>query len=336
LPPFLTEPLDEGGKVADIFGQRTRGAVPWEAAPGILGGVQALVAAASIRLDVVGIPAVDGLDLTTRGERSLVLGAPRALFEAAAGLRKVAHGELRVEGAEPSEAVRSRRAAGVPLDPPLPKRWSVAEYVTWSARLAGHDRTAGLALAREAIEATELGALASARLAVVPLAARRATVLAAALATGAGALLIDNPLSGLGDDAAPALQAFERVVGRVLEKRRWAIFAASMPLQSPIASCADEAIVVEGARVLAQGAPSAVVAQTTTLAVRIGGSAEAVALFAREVESSGGKVSFGALATGSVHARVDLGPLVARDLFRLALTSGATLLELRPFALPLS
>jgi ABC-type multidrug transport system ATPase subunit len=295
--------------------------------------VQALLAAASIRLDVAGVPALDGLDLTTRGERSLVLGAPPALFEAAAGLRSVARGELRVDGEEPAEAVRSRRAVGVPLDPPLPQRWSVTQYVSWGARLAGHDRATASALAIEALEATELLTLAGSRLAVIPLAARRATVLAAALATGAGSLLIDNPLSGLADDAALALA---RVVGRVLEKRRWALFAASVPLESPIASCADEAIVVEGARVVAQGTPAALVAQATTLSIRVGGSSEAVAQFVKEVESSGGRASIDSRSTGPVHARVELGPLGARDLFRLALTSGVTLLELRPFALPLS
>jgi ABC-type multidrug transport system ATPase subunit len=299
--------------------------------------VQALLAAASLRLDVAGVPALDGLDLTTRGERSLVLGAPPALFEAAAGLRTVARGELRIDGAEPAEAVRSGLAVGVPLDPPLPQRWSVTEYVSWGARLSGHDRVAARALAREALEATELVALAGSRLAAVPLVARRATVLAAALATGAGGLLIDNPLSGLGDDAALALA---RVVGRVLERRRWALFAASMSIDSPIASCADEAIVVEGARVVAQGAPAEIVARTTTLALCVGGSTEAVTLFLREVESSGGKVSIGSQrvhdTVGPVHASVELGPLAARDLFRLALASGANLLELRPFALPLS
>jgi ABC-type multidrug transport system ATPase subunit len=330
--------LEPGGKLADISavsvrsgrsaGKTQRASVLYHRYV-----VQALLATASIRLDVAGVPAVDGLDLTTRGERSLVLGAPPALFEAAAGLRSVARGELRIDGEEPAEAVRSRRSVGVPLDPPLPKRWSVMEYVSWGSRLAGHDRATASALALEALEATELVTLAGSRLAVIPVAARRATVLASALATGAGSLLIDNPLSGLGDDAALALA---RVVGRVLEKRRWVLFAASVPLESPIASCADEAIVVEGGRVVAQGPPAELVARATTLAIRVEGSAEAVAQFIKEVESSGGQVSIGSLSTGPVRARVELGPLAARDLFRLALASGATLLELRPSALPLS
>src|SRR5580704_12086212 len=46
-----------------------------------------LLAASSLRVDVGGSPAVDGLTLATTGDRVLVLGAARALFEAAAGLR---------------------------------------------------------------------------------------------------------------------------------------------------------------------------------------------------------------------------------------------------------
>ena len=42
-----------------------------------------------LRVDVDGVPACDGLTLQTRGERVLVLGAPRVLFEATCGLRPV-------------------------------------------------------------------------------------------------------------------------------------------------------------------------------------------------------------------------------------------------------
>jgi molybdate transport system ATP-binding protein len=299
----------------------------------MLPAVEQLLVASSVRLDVLGVPALDGLDMEVRGERVVVLGGPRALFEAAAGLRGVTRGTLLVEGMPPIEAVRARRLAGVPQDPPLPPRWLVAEYVGWSARLAGYDRRAARALASEAIEAMELGALAKTRLGVATKAAKRATLVAAALATGARTVLLDDPLAGLGDEA---IGAFARVLARALEKRRWALFAARLPLESPLATSADEAIVLDGARVVAQGAPGAIAAERTTLALKVLGGAEEVAAFARAIESSGGKVSALAQARGPFHLRVELGPLAARDLFRLALATQATLLELRPFALPLS
>ncbi len=295
--------------------------------------MESLLAASSVRLDAAGVPVVDGLDVTLQGERVVVLGAPRALFEAAAGLRGVAHGELRVEGLAPLEAVRSRAVAGAPFELPLPPRWSVAEYVTWSARLAGHGRPAARALAAEAIEAMELGSLGGARLAGTSLAARRATSLAAALATGARALLLDDPLGGLSDEGAGS---FARVAARALETRRWVLFAPRLPLESPLAACADEAIVLDGASVVAQGSPAAIAAERTTLALKVHGDAAEVGAFASAIEASGGKAAVGAHGRGPFHLRVELGSLAARDLFRLALGSGTTLLELRPFSLPLS
>ena len=90
-----------------------------------------------------------------------MLGAARALFEAAAGLRAIARGELRVAGEEPLDAVRAGAVAGAPLDPPLPASWTVRQYVTWSARLAGHAPGTARALADEAIERMELGSQAN-------------------------------------------------------------------------------------------------------------------------------------------------------------------------------
>ena len=292
-----------------------------------------LLAAAAVRIDVANVPAVDGFDLATQGDRVVVLGCARALFEAAAGLRGVARGQMTTVGRPPVDAVRARELAGAPFDPPLPPRWSVGEYVTWSARLAGHDRASARATTAEALAAMELTELARSRLGGVPLAARRGTVLAAALATGARALLVDDPLAGLVDEAA---SAFARVVVRALEGRRWILFAGRLALESPIACAADEAIVLDGARVVARGAPSALAAERTTLALKVGGTTEQVTAYASAIESSGGKAGVAARSLGLTHLRVELGPLTTKDLFRLAVASQATLLELRPFALPLS
>jgi ABC-type multidrug transport system ATPase subunit len=295
--------------------------------------VEPLLSAAAIRLDVAGVPVLDGLALETRGERVVVLGAPRALFEAAAGLREVARGELRAGGMAPSLAVRSRIIAGAPFEPPLPPRWTVAEYVTWSARLAGHGRREARSRAEEAIAALELGSLARTRLSAAAQAARRGVVLAAALATGAGTLFVDDPLAGLADDPSAA---FARVVAQVLGGLRFVVFASRLPLESPLVAAADEAIVVDGATVVAQGTPTGIAGELTTLALKVGGIPEDVAVYVSAIESSGGKATALAQALGVTHLKVELGPLAAKDLFRLALETRATLLELRPFSLPLS
>lgn len=289
-------------------------------------GSARLLAATALRVDVAGTPAIDGLALATAGEHVLVLGAARALFEAAAGLRPVARGELLVEGLPPAEAVRTGRVACAPLDPPVPPAWTLLQYATWSARLAGHPRAVAQSTAVEALERLQLGAVAHTKLGAAAPATRRGTVVAAALATGAGALLVDDPLAGLTDEAA---RTFGRVLARALDDRRTVVFAARMPLESPLALAADEAAVLDGAAVVAQGAPAEIAAAGAALAVRVHGD---VGAFARAVEAGGGRALFAADAPPPVAVRVELGPLAARDLLRIAAETQAVVVELRPLA----
>ena len=93
--------------------------------------------ASDVRVDVDGVPGCEGLSFRTKGEHVLVLGAPSALFRATVGLLPVTRGTLTIRGAPSDEAVGFGLIAGAPLDPPLPPRWTVHEYVAWSARLSG-------------------------------------------------------------------------------------------------------------------------------------------------------------------------------------------------------
>ena len=96
-----------------------------------------LLVCEDLRVDAEGVPACDGLAFRTTGEHVLVLGAPRALFDAIIGVVPVARGALRVRGTVAVTATKNRTVAGAPLEPPLPPRWTLREYVVWSARLAG-------------------------------------------------------------------------------------------------------------------------------------------------------------------------------------------------------
>jgi ABC-2 type transport system ATP-binding protein len=292
-----------------------------------------LLEATSLRLDASGLAALDGLDLATRGERVLVLGAPRVLFAAAAGLRAPTRGELRTRGLPPIEAVRQCRVAGAPAEERLPPSWTVAQYVAWSARLTGKTSAIAREVAAEAIEQMDLGTLARARLSSLAPAARRGTVIAAALATGAEALLLEEPGLGLPDDI---LRSFERVVAKALEGRTWVVFAARMRVESPIAALADEVILAEGAGVLAQGSPPELAAQRGTLAVKMSGTVDAVTAFAEAIRAEGGSATAGPETRGPFHLRIELGPLGSGDVFRLAVATDATVLELRPLLFPLS
>jgi len=275
---------------------------------------------------VGGAPAIDGLTLATTGDHVLVLGAARALFEAASGLRAPSRGEIEVEGLSPRVAVSGGTVACAPLDAPMPPAWTVLQYVTWSARLAGHPKATARAMAGEALERMHLGSVAGTKLGAVAPATRRGTVLAAALATGARTLLVEDPLPGLPSEAA---RPFARVIARALGEHRVAIFAGRVPLESPLALAADEALVIDGAEVSAQGAPGELAARERTVAVRVHGD---VAAFARAVEAAGGHAVVTVGAPPPVHVRVDLGPLAGRDLLRIAAEHEALVVELCPLA----
>lgn len=286
--------------------------------------VASLLSASSVRVDVDGAPALDGLSLATSGERVLVLGAARALFQACAGLRSVRRGELQVDGLPPGAAVHEGRVACAPLDPPVPPRWTVLQYVTWSARLAGHSKAEGLRQAEGALELMQLGSSARSRLGAASLSLRRATVVAAALATGAPSLLLDDPLLALPDDSA---RAMARVVARALTGRRSVIFAGRIALESPLALAADEALVVDRSEVVAQGDPAQLAASERTLALRVDGDAAA---FASAVEALGGRATVTPGAAPPVHVRIELGAITGRDLLRVAAETRAVVMELRP------
>jgi ABC-type multidrug transport system ATPase subunit len=262
--------------------------------------------------------------MASTGERLLVLGAARALFEVATGLRPVTRGVMRVNGQDPLEAVRSGAAAGAPLDPPLPPGWTLRQYVAWSAGLAGRGAEEARAAADEALEGLKLAALAKDRLSTLAPAARRGAVVAAALATGAGVILVEDPAAGLPPEAG---RSFSRIVVRALADRRSVVFAGRARLDTPLALAADEALVVEGSRLVAQGPPAEIAASEGAFFVRIGGDAHA---FVEAMEARGGKV-VSPDAQASVMT-VELGELGTLDLLRIAAESNAVVLELRPVA----
>ncbi|MBV9946377.1 MAG: hypothetical protein JOZ69_05990 [Myxococcales bacterium] len=280
-----------------------------------------------LRVDVAGVPALDGLALATEGDHVLVLGAARALFEVSAGQRGLARGEIRLDGRAPREALRAGALACAPLDPPLPASWTLLEYATWSARLAGRDRATAPAHAADALERVRLASQARTKVGSALPAARRALVIAGAVATGASLLLLEDPLTGLPDDEASATLA--RAAAQAVSDRRSIVFAGRIPLASSLALAADEAIVVDGSQVVTRGAPAEIAAAAHTLSLRVLGDVEA---FVRAVEGSGGKATAAAGQPEPRHVLLELGGLSARDILRLASDSNSVVLELRPLA----
>jgi hypothetical protein len=110
------------------------------------------------------------------------------------------------------------------------------------------------------------------------------------------------------------------------------VFAPRVALDSPIALAADEALVIDGSRVAAQGAPAEIAAAESAFVLRIGGDARA---FVSAAEAEGARL----LAGGDAHLdprrdciTIELGALRALDVLRIAASSNAVVLELRPLS----
>lgn len=285
-----------------------------------------LLAAEDLRVDVDGVSACDGLTFRTRGEHVLVLGAPRALFDATTGLASVVRGTLSVRGVAAGEAAARGVVAGAESSPPAPPRWTASEYVSWSARLAGVPAAAARASTEQAIAKLQLGAMAKTEIARLVPHARRATLVAAALATCAEVIALDDPLGGLPDEIA---LAYAKVLAEALSDRAWVLFAPRMPLASPLAREADEAIVATPARIEAQGTPAELAAAQRRFVARMSGPVDAIApaLAARgaRVEPQG------------AHLSIDLGSdMTTGELMAVCAAANVAVVELVPVARALS
>lgn len=265
-----------------------------------------LLSAEDVRVDVDGVPACDGITFRTTGERVLVLGAPRPLALAASGVLPVVRGRLTIRGVDAMTAIEERGAAGCALDPPLPPKWTLVEYVQWSARLAGLDKATAAANAHDAITRAQLTPFTKALIGGLPPHGKRGLVLAAAIATGAPVLVVEDPLTGLPEDVA---RGYAQVLLDALKDRSWIIFAARVPLPSPLALQADEAIVASASRVEAQGPPAELAAAEKRFVARVHGAMDGLAAQLAErgvgVEVHGAQVIFdlkGIITTGELMA----------------------------------
>lgn len=285
-----------------------------------------LFEATDLRIDVDGIPVVDGLSFAVGGRHALVTGAPRALYEAATGQRPVTRGTLRVSGAEPEGAAGRQEVAGVPVHVPVPPGWTTTEYVSWNARLAGASKKEAVTRAAAAIETLKLGETAKQRLDRVPLTARRAALVAAALATGAKTFLLEDPLSELAEDVA---DGFARVLREALDQHAWLVFTPTpLPFGSPFTLGAEHALAIAGARAELLVPPIASAAPPRRFTARLGPAQARYEEFVASLAARGGRAD-----QRGGHVHLELGEtLTTAEVLGLALEAELVFLELLPSA----
>ena len=176
-----------------------------------------VLVAEQLRLAVGGTTATAELDLRTRGDRVALAGDAGSLLGVLFGTRapgaspeghlarapvRVVGGTLRLLGADVGRGEHHALAGLAPLDPPLPGRWTVEEYLVAGARLGGVGARQARSAAAATLERLGLGAARKRVLRGAQRAERRAVVIAQAVVTEPQVLVAEAPLGGLEPRAA--------------------------------------------------------------------------------------------------------------------------------------
>ncbi len=283
-----------------------------------------LFRAENVRVDD-GAPVVEGLTFSSAGQNVAFVGAPRALFEATAGVRAITSGKLLVGDLDPREALRENRLASAPADTPLPPRWTVLDLAVENARLAGHGRRDRARLAAGAVHAMQLDEHARTRLGGADPAVKHAALLAAALATDAPTLVVEDFTPGLPDAAARSLA---RSFVTASKGRAWVLFAGRLALSSPLGLEAEEAVLFSGGRFACAGLPAEIATRERTYSLRTSGD-KALA-FADSLRERGAAVE--ADESGRALTVTIPDGFSTLDLVTLARTSDVVVLELQPLS----
>ena len=296
-----------------------------------------LVSLRDLRVDVDGAAVVDHVTFTSSGHSLAVWADDLAFERALAGAATIRTGELSVLGHQLNGARAPLPFVGVALgDPPLPASWTVRQYLIAGATLAGCARREAQRASERALATLGLESLARARCGELPVAERRAVVLAQAIAAEPTVLIAIAPLAGL---SAPGSAYVAAVFAAAVRGRRWIASVRDLhPASSEyaLAGTADQVLGLVGGRLVQHGTlkrsvppPRASASPATpsstivgyTLVVRGDVAALRAALQARGVTLAGGPVRF----------FVELSPpFSTTELLTLAHATHTAIIELLP------
>jgi ABC-type multidrug transport system ATPase subunit len=156
------------------------------------------------------VTVVEALTLRTHGEQVLLAGDAGGLVAVLGGAPRgdgssgrVSRGRMTLLGRDVASGAHRASMGFAPLDPAVPKRWSVEELLVWHGRLAGLDNPA--AAARAALDVLDIAGLDKKKVHGLPLLQRRIVVLATAILATPAALLVEDPYAQLDEPTASEL-----------------------------------------------------------------------------------------------------------------------------------
>lgn len=165
-----------------------------------------------LRLAGASVVSADGsrvgpLDAEARGDRLGLIGDWSACFRLLENRARLEAGRAELCGVPFGDALRRGVVGLAPLDPALPERWTVQDYLRESARLLGRGRAFAEEKAHAALRRFELQYLAKRRLGALRTAERRVVTIVNAHLGEPPILCLEAPLDRLEDAPAGYVEA---------------------------------------------------------------------------------------------------------------------------------
>lgn len=196
------------------------------------------------RIDVEGKCVLDGVTLSTSGERVGLLGQGRFLFDALGGAAEVVAGTIRVRGIELEEA---RQGSLFAVARPWPARSNVTlrDGLILSALLGGCSSSAAKIRADAALEALGIAPLGRQKLVRRPKVEHYLAGLAEAALFDPNVVVVDWPVGLL---EAEGWARFGTVLSRLIQHRGWLAWVpgpARLPVESAWVGTLDQMLWIE-------------------------------------------------------------------------------------------
>lgn len=296
-----------------------------------------LLCAAGARIGLGGATAIPSLDFATCGARVIIAGDAEPLIRALIGtadgtattrapplpMARVVAGSLTVRGEDVARRAHLRHSGMSPLDPPLPDRWRVEDYLFWAARLAGFGRRAAPDAAKAALGRLALPGYRRRPLRSLVRVERRAVVLAQALLSDPAVLICEGPLMELAPEEAAFMAP---ILARATAGRGAILSVGRLTPPSPEAELvrgASDVCVLRAGELLLHGAPDDLWSEGYLLEVTVHGGG---ANLHQELRSRGARVR-----GGPTHYAVTLpAAMSVTDLLGLAAEVGAPVVRCVP------
>jgi len=182
------------------------------------------------RVDVDGVPVLDGLSFATQGDRVGLLGDWGWLFRVLARQAEVSSGGVLVHGYPANTAVADG-VVGLSLhDPGSPEGWTGLQYLQHSARLAGLGADAADGEARTVLERVGLLPSGHRKLGALAPVERRALLLTHVALGSPPVIALEGPLAGLHPAWAEHMTL---LLARLAPHARWLVSVHDPGLDAP-------------------------------------------------------------------------------------------------------